>query len=54
MTAEPQAVLHENLPLLEVADQHLLDELYADARAARCLLRPPFWHSGRGGARQIQ
>lgn len=38
MTAESQAVLHENLPLVEVADHHLLDELYADGRAARCLL----------------
>ena len=38
MNAEPQAVLHENLPLIEVADHLLLDDLYADARAARCLL----------------
>lgn len=33
-----QAVLHENVPLIEVADARLLDDLYADARAARCLL----------------
>jgi len=38
MQAEPQVVFHENLPLIEVADHRLLDDLYADARAARCLL----------------
>ena len=33
-----QSVLHENVPLIEVADARLLDDLYADDRAARCLL----------------
>ena len=36
--AEKQTMLHENVPLIEVADARLLDDLYADARAARCLL----------------
>ena len=38
MKAEPEAVLHDNLPLIEVADHRLLDDLFADTRAARCLL----------------
>lgn len=33
-----QAVLHENLPMLEVADRRLLDDLYADPQAALFLL----------------
>jgi hypothetical protein len=33
-----QAVVHANVPLIEVADARLLDDLYADDRAARCLL----------------
>jgi hypothetical protein len=32
------ATLHDNLPLIEVADPLLLDDLYADDRAALCLL----------------
>ena len=33
-----QPILHENLPIIEVADPHILDNLYADPRAAQCLL----------------
>jgi hypothetical protein len=33
-----QPVLHENLPLLEVADQLLLDDLYANPQTALFLL----------------
>jgi hypothetical protein len=32
------ATLHDNLPLIEVADPLLLNDLYADERAALCLL----------------
>jgi hypothetical protein len=32
------AILHDNLPLIEVADTLVLDDLYADDRAALCLL----------------
>lgn len=31
-------VLHENLSLIEVADRHILDDLYADPRAEQFLL----------------
>ena len=31
-------ILHENLPLIEVADRLILDDLYADPLAARFLL----------------
>jgi hypothetical protein len=31
-------VLHENLPVIEVADRLILDDLYADERAAQLLL----------------
>jgi hypothetical protein len=34
-----QPVLHENVPLLEVADQQMLDDLYADPQAALFLLK---------------
>ena len=30
--------MHENVPLLEVTDSHLLDLLYADPAASQCLL----------------
>jgi hypothetical protein len=33
-----QPILHENLPLIEVADHLILDDLYADPRAAQYLL----------------
>ncbi len=33
-----QPVLHKNLPLIEVADALILDDLYADPQAARHLL----------------
>ncbi len=33
-----RAILHENLTLIEVADPLILDDLYADERAAQCLL----------------
>jgi hypothetical protein len=33
-----QAVLHENLPLIEVTDPRILDDLYADERASQYLL----------------
>ncbi len=33
-----QPVFHENLPLIEVEDSFLLDNLYADPRAAQYLL----------------
>jgi len=33
-----QPILHENLPILEVADHLILDDLYADPRAAQYLL----------------
>jgi hypothetical protein len=32
------ATLHDNLPLIEVADPRLLDDLYADDRASLYLL----------------
>ena len=32
------AILHENLPIIEVADGWLLDTLLADAPAAQCIL----------------
>ena len=35
---EPEPILHENLPLIETADQILLDTLYADPRAEMYLL----------------
>ena len=35
---EPEPILHENLPLIEVADPILLDTLYADPRAEIYLL----------------
>ena len=35
---EPDPILHDNLPLLEVADPLLLDALYADPRAEVFLL----------------
>ena len=31
-------ILHKNLPLLEVDDPVLMDMLYADPKAAECLL----------------
>lgn len=31
-------ILHENLPLIEVADHLILDDLYADPLAAKFLL----------------
>jgi len=31
-------ILHDNLPLIEVADKHILDDLYADPRTAQHLL----------------
>ncbi len=34
-----QPVLHENLPMLEVADRRLLDDLYADPQVALFLLK---------------
>jgi hypothetical protein len=33
-----QPILHENLPLIEVTDRLILDDLYADPRAAQYLL----------------
>ena len=33
-----QPILHENLPIIEVADHLILDDLYADQRAAQYLL----------------
>ncbi len=33
-----QLILHENLPLIEVADSFLLDNLYSDPRTAQYLL----------------
>ena len=33
-----EATLHENLPLIEVADPKLLDDIYADERASQYLL----------------
>ena len=33
-----QPILHENLPIIEVADPLILDDLYADLRAAQFLL----------------
>jgi hypothetical protein len=33
-----QPILHENLPLIEVADHLILDDLYADLLAAKYLL----------------
>ena len=33
-----QPILHENLPIIEVADPLILDNLYADPRAAQFLL----------------
>ncbi|MBU2610166.1 MAG: hypothetical protein KJ606_04370 [Chloroflexi bacterium] len=33
-----QPILHDNLPLIEVADHLTLDDLYADPRAAQYLL----------------
>ncbi len=35
---KPKAILHENLPLLEVAEPMLLDTLLADAMAAQFIL----------------
>jgi len=35
---EPEPILHENLPLIEVADPILLDTLYADPRTEMYLL----------------
>jgi hypothetical protein len=32
------AILHKNLPFIEVDDPMLLDMLFADAKAAECLL----------------
>ena len=37
MSGSNHPVLHENLPLLEVNHSRLLDELYADTRAAHGL-----------------
>lgn len=37
MPGSSHPVLHENLPLVEVNHSRLLDELYADMRAAQCL-----------------
>lgn len=34
----PEAVLHANLPLIEVAEAWQLDALLADASVARCVL----------------
>ena len=33
-----QSILHDNLPLIEVADHLILDDLYADPLAAKYLL----------------
>ncbi|MBN1428395.1 MAG: hypothetical protein JXB07_08420 [Anaerolineae bacterium] len=33
-----QPILHDNLPLIEVADRLLLDDLYADPQASLYLL----------------
>lgn len=33
-----QAIQHENLSMIEVSDAMLLDTIFADARAAQCLL----------------
>lgn len=37
MALPNQIILHENLPLVEVNNSLLLDELYADTKAAHCL-----------------
>ncbi len=34
-----QPILHENLPMIEVADDIILDNLYADPRTAQFLLK---------------
>lgn len=36
MTSNP--ILHKNIPLIEVEDPVVLDQLFADRRAAECLL----------------
>lgn len=33
-----QPILHDNLPVIEVSDHLILDDLYADSRAAQFLL----------------
>ncbi len=33
-----QPILHDNLPVIEVSDHLILDDLYADPRAAQFLL----------------
>ncbi len=33
-----QAIQHENLPVIEVSDSVLLDTIFADVRAAQCLV----------------
>lgn len=33
-----KTILHKNLPIIEVAESHILDMLYADAMAATLLL----------------
>jgi len=33
-----QPILHENLPIIQVADPLILDDLYADPRAVQYLL----------------
>ncbi|MEZ4734490.1 MAG: hypothetical protein R3E79_45955 [Caldilineaceae bacterium] len=37
MSTPNQPLLHENLPLIEVNDSLILDDLYVDTRAAECL-----------------
>jgi hypothetical protein len=34
----PEPILHKNLPIIEVADHLILDDLYADPRSAQYLL----------------
>ncbi|HJZ49387.1 MAG TPA: hypothetical protein VKE41_19555 [Roseiflexaceae bacterium] len=36
--APPETILHQNLPLIEVAEPWLLDTILADAGAARCVV----------------
>ena len=37
-TANPETILHQNLPLVEVAEPWLLDTILADASAARWIV----------------
>ncbi len=38
MTSDVYNILHKNIPILEVDDPLLLDMLFADPKAAECLL----------------